>query len=205
MKRASFRKKNEESGENKIKSRPWRELHSPASPLLALRHWSLRWRLLPPALHKAASNPTPCHPIKKITLTATTTVTIAINNIVQVTKTLASKQIPAITAALSTASSSLSLINLKVDGHSVQVPNDSTILDAINNSGSHVPTLCYHPEFEPKAVCEYIWYRISLFLAKTFFSYHMLISYVISYAHRSYVSSRCKGGKETTTRMPNKG
>ena len=82
--------------------------------------------------------------------------TIAINNIVQVTKTLASKQIPAITAALSTASSSLSLINLKVDGHSVQVPNDSTILDAINNSGSHVPTLCYHPEFEPKAVCEYI-------------------------------------------------
>ena len=83
------------------------------------------------------------------------TIPIAINNIVQVTKTIASKQIPAITAAISTASRS-SLINLKVDGHAVQVPKESTILDAINNSGSHVPTLCYHPEFEPKAVCELI-------------------------------------------------
>ena len=83
------------------------------------------------------------------------TIPIAINNIVQVTKTIASKQIPAVTAAISTASRS-SLINLKVDGHQVQVSEGSTILDAINNSGSHVPTLCYHPEFEPKAVCEYI-------------------------------------------------
>ena len=82
------------------------------------------------------------------------TIPIAINNIVQVTKTIASKQIPAVTAAISTATSSL--INLKVDGHAVQVPKESTILDAINKSGSHVPTLCYHPEFEPKAVCEYI-------------------------------------------------
>ena len=84
------------------------------------------------------------------------TIPIVINNIVQVTKTIASKQIPAVTAAISTASrsSSSSLVNLKVDGHSIQVPEGSTILDAINNSGSHVPTLCYHPEFEPKAVCE---------------------------------------------------
>ena len=83
------------------------------------------------------------------------TIPIAINNIVQVTKTIASKQIPTITAAISTATTS-SLINLKVDGHSVQVPEGSTLLDAINISGSHVPTLCYHPEFEPKAVCEFI-------------------------------------------------
>ena len=83
------------------------------------------------------------------------TIPIAINNIVQVTKTIASKQIPAVTAAISTASKS-SLVNLKVDGHSVKVPKGSTILDAIKKRGSHVPTLCYHPEFEPKAVCEYI-------------------------------------------------
>jgi len=82
------------------------------------------------------------------------TIPIAINNIVQVTKTIASKQIPAVTAALSTATRSSSLINLKVDGQNVQVKEGSTILDAIKKSGSHVPTLCYHPEFEPKAVCK---------------------------------------------------
>ena len=45
------------------------------------------------------------------------------------------------------------LINLQVNGRPVQVAEGSTLLDAINQSGSHVPTLCYHPEFEPRAVC----------------------------------------------------
>ena len=70
----------------------------------------------------------------------------AIKNAVQVVSTMASKQIgPAAASAL---------IGLKVDGHQVQVKEGETLLDAINKSGSHVPTLCYHPEFEPKAVCE---------------------------------------------------
>ena len=75
----------------------------------------------------------------------------AIKNAVQVASTMASKQIgPAVATAL---------IGLKVDGHPVQVKEGATLLDAINKSGSHVPTLCYHPEFEPKAVCECIYTR----------------------------------------------
>lgn len=61
---------------------------------------------------------------------------------VQVTKAIA-KQAPAASA----------LIGLQVNGRGVQVAEGSTLLDAINKSGSHVPTLCYHPEFEPRAVC----------------------------------------------------
>ena len=73
----------------------------------------------------------------------------AITNAVQVTKNIVAKQTPAITNAAATA-----MIGLKVDGRSVQVPKGATLLDAINKSGSHVPTLCHHPEFEPKAVCK---------------------------------------------------
>mmetsp|Transcript_10944 Transcript_10944/g.24104 ORF Transcript_10944/g.24104 Transcript_10944/m.24104 type:complete len:748 (-) Transcript_10944:27-2270(-) len=45
------------------------------------------------------------------------------------------------------------LVSLRVDGRPVKVAEGATLLDAINTSGSHVPTLCYHPEFQPKAVC----------------------------------------------------
>ncbi len=64
----------------------------------------------------------------------------AITNAVQVTKNIVAKQTPAIANAAATA-----MIGLKVDGRSVQVPKGATLLDAINKSGSHVPTLCYHP------------------------------------------------------------
>ena len=63
---------------------------------------------------------------------------------IQMTKVIA-QQAP---AAIANA-----LVNLRVDGRSVQVDKGATLLDAINKSGSHVPTLCYHPEFEPRAVC----------------------------------------------------
>ena len=65
---------------------------------------------------------------------------------VQVTKTLA-KHTPAAYNAAAT------LINLQIDGKSTSVPEGSTILDAIHKVGSHVPTLCYHPEFNARAVC----------------------------------------------------
>ena len=45
------------------------------------------------------------------------------------------------------------LVSLHVDGKPVQVNQGATLLDAVNKCGSHVPTLCYHPEFEPRAVC----------------------------------------------------
>ena len=70
----------------------------------------------------------------------------AIRSALPAIKHLAAKQAP---AAVATA-----LIGLKIDGHPVQVAKGATLLDAINKSNSHVPTLCYHPEFEPRAMCE---------------------------------------------------
>ena len=72
----------------------------------------------------------------------------AIKNAVQVAKSIGKQ-----TAVKAAAAS---LIGLIVDGHPVKVAKGSTLLDAINKSGSHVPTLCYHPDHEPKAVCEYL-------------------------------------------------
>ena len=75
---------------------------------------------------------------------------------VQVTKYLAQKAMqtaaPAVSAVASAAVSEL--IGLKVDGHPVNVARGATLLDAIKKTKSHVPTLCFHPEFDPKAVCE---------------------------------------------------
>lgn len=45
------------------------------------------------------------------------------------------------------------LVKLVVNGHTVQVPQGATILDAIKAAGCVVPTLCYHPRFKPEAVC----------------------------------------------------
>ena len=42
------------------------------------------------------------------------------------------------------------LVSLLVDGRPVQVEKGNTLLEAINKSGSHVPTLCFHPEFKPR-------------------------------------------------------
>jgi len=79
-------------------------------------------------------------------------------NAVQVTKQLAQKAMqtatPAVAAVASAAVSEL--IGLKVDGHPVNVARGATLLDAIKKTKSHVPTLCFHPEFDPKAVCECI-------------------------------------------------
>jgi len=61
---------------------------------------------------------------------------------IEVTKIIA-KQTPAAAA----------LIGLEINGRAIQVAQGSTLLDAIKKAGSNVPTLCYHPEFEPRAVC----------------------------------------------------
>jgi len=44
-------------------------------------------------------------------------------------------------------------IALEVDGRPVQVPEGSTLLEAIRAVGKDVPTLCYHPVLEPIGVC----------------------------------------------------
>ena len=110
----------------------------------------------------------------------------AIKNAVQVASTMASKQIgPAAATAL---------IGLKVDGHPVQVKEGATLLDAINKSGSHVPTLCYHPEFEPKAVCECVSLRLLCYLLHSVCIYSRDVHYLILLSNdRSYVPRRCKG------------
>lgn len=100
----------------------------------------------------------------------------AIKNAVQVASAMASKQIgPAAASAL---------IGLKVDGHPVQVKEGATLLDAINKSGSHVPTLCYHPEFEPKAVCECIMgYLLHIYVYSR--------EVIILFFHRMYIGRMC--------------
>lgn len=45
------------------------------------------------------------------------------------------------------------MIKLTVNGSTVQVPQGSTLLAAIQKSRVHIPTLCYHPEFKSRAVC----------------------------------------------------
>ena len=105
----------------------------------------------------------------------------AIKNAVQATKIIA-KRIPV--AAAATA-----LIGLKVDGRSVKVAEGATLLDAINKSGSHVPTLCFHPEFEPKAVCEYI--GESLIGTSTRRVTQSIIYLIVILVYRSFVPCRC--------------
>ena len=70
----------------------------------------------------------------------------AIKNAVKVTKNIAGRT--------PVAAAATALIGLKVDNRPINVERGATLLDAINKAGSHVPTLCYHPEFEPRAVCE---------------------------------------------------
>lgn len=79
-------------------------------------------------------------------------------NAVQITKHMAqnAKQVaaPALSTVASAAASELIRLKVKVDGHPIEVAPGATMLDAIKKSKSRVPTLCFHPEFDPKAVCE---------------------------------------------------
>ncbi len=45
------------------------------------------------------------------------------------------------------------LIQLTVNGQSVQVPAGTTILAAAASVGVEIPTICYHPNLTPNAVC----------------------------------------------------
>jgi NADH dehydrogenase/NADH:ubiquinone oxidoreductase subunit G len=45
------------------------------------------------------------------------------------------------------------MINLTIDGKSINVPEDATILDAAQTLGIHIPTLCYLKEIKPLTSC----------------------------------------------------
>lgn len=57
----------------------------------------------------------------------------------------------AVKAAVSMAMKDL--LQVTVNGRSIQVPQGSTVLDAIRAAKARVPTLCYHPLLTTKAVC----------------------------------------------------
>lgn len=45
------------------------------------------------------------------------------------------------------------LINLKIDGHPIQVERDTTVIKAAKELGIKIPTLCYHELLEPSGRC----------------------------------------------------
>lgn len=45
------------------------------------------------------------------------------------------------------------MVNITIDGQKIQVPNDFTILEATQQLGIKVPTLCYHPELRSVGAC----------------------------------------------------
>ena len=48
----------------------------------------------------------------------------------------------------------MSAIKLKIDGLEVEVPEGSTIMDAIRKAGSYIPALCHHPDLKPVGTCK---------------------------------------------------
>ena len=45
------------------------------------------------------------------------------------------------------------MIKLTVNGRSVELKDDSTLLDAAREAGVHIPTLCHYPRLPSHAVC----------------------------------------------------
>lgn len=52
-----------------------------------------------------------------------------------------------------TASTPLRTVTVVVDGHRVDVPEGSTILEAARLAGRRIPTLCHHPDLPDVGVC----------------------------------------------------
>ncbi|MFW6414342.1 MAG: NADH-dependent [FeFe] hydrogenase, group A6 [Verrucomicrobiota bacterium] len=44
-------------------------------------------------------------------------------------------------------------VNLTIDGQSVSVPKGTTVMDAAENIGVHIPRLCYHPDLSLEGAC----------------------------------------------------
>ena len=44
-------------------------------------------------------------------------------------------------------------VNITIDGQKLQAPKTASVLEAAQQAGIRVPTLCYHPEFRPEGAC----------------------------------------------------
>jgi predicted molibdopterin-dependent oxidoreductase YjgC len=49
--------------------------------------------------------------------------------------------------------SSIATASLTIDGHEVEIPEGTTVLEAARRAGIYVPTLCYDPELSPFGAC----------------------------------------------------
>ena len=47
----------------------------------------------------------------------------------------------------------MDLVKLIIDGQTIEVPSGSTILNAAKIAGIDIPTLCYNPDLDTKAMC----------------------------------------------------
>lgn len=47
----------------------------------------------------------------------------------------------------------MDLVTVTIDGEKIQVPKESTVLEAARSIGIKIPTLCYHPEYKPEGSC----------------------------------------------------
>lgn len=50
-------------------------------------------------------------------------------------------------------------VTVTVDGHEVEVPVGSTILEAAEKAGRRIPTLCHHPDLPTSASAASAWWR----------------------------------------------
>ena len=50
----------------------------------------------------------------------------------------------------------MSEINLQIDGKAVKATEEMTVLQAAQQAGVHIPTLCHHEKLEPFGVCRKI-------------------------------------------------
>ena len=48
----------------------------------------------------------------------------------------------------------MSAIKLEIDGLEVEVPQGSTIMDAVRKAGVYIPALCHHPDLKPVGSCK---------------------------------------------------
>ncbi|MGB9861099.1 MAG: 2Fe-2S iron-sulfur cluster-binding protein, partial [Candidatus Bipolaricaulaceae bacterium] len=47
----------------------------------------------------------------------------------------------------------MNVVRLKIDGKEVEVPQETTILQAAAAAGIEIPHLCYHPGLSPAGIC----------------------------------------------------
>ena len=45
------------------------------------------------------------------------------------------------------------MVNITLNGQSIQVPLGSTVLEAAEHAGIHIPTLCHHPALVNLGAC----------------------------------------------------